>query len=88
MDDGGNILVKRISKSNVYVKQTLEETAVGSEVLKLPQGCLELDKPVKVRQINNGHHVIPYCQMMMRLFHHVFCQGCIIDHDQKHTVEK
>jgi hypothetical protein len=48
MDEGGNILIKRIAKSNVYVKQTLEESAVGSEVLKLPQGALEMDKPVKV----------------------------------------
>lgn len=51
MDDQGNILVKRVSKSNVYVKSTStgDETSIGNDVLKQPIGALELEKPVKVR---------------------------------------
>ncbi|XP_014289061.1 uncharacterized protein exp isoform X1 [Halyomorpha halys] len=50
MDDQGDILVKRVSKCNVYVKSTGagEETSIGSEVLKLPNCALEPDKPVKL----------------------------------------
>lgn len=48
MDDSGNILVKRIAKSNVYVKLTSEENAIASDILKLPNGCLESEKPVKL----------------------------------------
>lgn len=52
MDDAGNILVRRYSKSNVYVKSTAsspnEETAIGAEVLKAPNQCLEVDKVMKV----------------------------------------
>ncbi|XP_054268576.1 uncharacterized protein LOC128990281 isoform X2 [Macrosteles quadrilineatus] len=52
MDDQGNILVKRVSKCNVYVKSTAagpgEETSIGSDVLKLPNCALEPEKPVKL----------------------------------------
>lgn len=51
MDDQGNILVKRLSGKNVYVKSVSnagEETSIGADVLKLPNYCLENDKPVKV----------------------------------------
>ncbi|KAF6213309.1 hypothetical protein GE061_011027 [Apolygus lucorum] len=50
MDDQGNILVKRVSKCNVYVKSTStgEETSIGGDVLKLPNCALEPDKPVKL----------------------------------------
>jgi hypothetical protein len=50
MDDQGNILVKRVSKCNVYVKTTStgEETSIGADVLKLPNCALEPEKPVKV----------------------------------------
>lgn len=51
MDDQGNILVKRVSKCNVYVKNTStsgEETSVGADVLKLPNCALEPEKPVKL----------------------------------------
>lgn len=55
MDDAGNILVRRYSKSNVYVKSTAispnEETAIGSEVLKSPNQSLEHDKVMKVSEI-------------------------------------
>jgi hypothetical protein len=51
MDDQGNILVKRVSKCNVFVKSTSagEETSIGNDVLKLPNCALEMEKPVKVR---------------------------------------
>ncbi len=51
MDDQGNILVKRVSKSNVYVKSTSEgeENSIGGEILKSSNCALELEKPVKVR---------------------------------------
>ena len=48
MDDSGNILVKRIAKSNVYVKIASEENAISSDILKLPNGSLEPEKPVKL----------------------------------------
>lgn len=54
MDDQGNILVKRLSGKNVYVKSISnagEETSIGADVLKLPNYCLENDKPVKVNKI-------------------------------------
>jgi len=48
MDDSGNILVKRIAKEKVYVKQTSEENAIASDILKIPNGSLEAEKPVKL----------------------------------------
>ena len=63
MDDSGNILVKRIAKSPVFVKSTslvptqsgngAEEpiygyTSISNEVLKLPNGQLEAEKPFKL----------------------------------------
>jgi hypothetical protein len=55
MDDSGNILIKRIAKTNVYVKSTSangstspEETAISNEILKLANGGLESEKPVKL----------------------------------------
>ena len=33
MDDSGNILVKRLSRSNIYVKNTMEENAVRNFIL-------------------------------------------------------
>ncbi|RZF34634.1 hypothetical protein LSTR_LSTR012716 [Laodelphax striatellus] len=52
MDDQGNILVKRVSKCNVYVKSTAatasDETSIGGDVLKLPNCALEMEKPVKL----------------------------------------
>lgn len=50
MDDAGNILIKRVSKSNVYIKNTGQddENAIGNEILKLPGNALELEKPVKL----------------------------------------
>lgn len=52
MDDAGNILVRRYSKSSVYVKSTAatanEETAIGQDILKLPGYSLEQEKIFKV----------------------------------------
>ena len=48
MDDVGNILIKRVSKGGVRVKNTTEESAVSNDILKLPGGLLEMDKPFKV----------------------------------------
>jgi hypothetical protein len=53
MDDAGNILLRRYAKSNVYIKSTSsaanEETAIGADVLKAPNQCLEIEKVYKVR---------------------------------------
>jgi len=48
MDDSGNILIKRIAKANVFVKIPDSENAVSNEIVKIPNGSLELDKPVKL----------------------------------------
>lgn len=51
MDDNGNILARRYSKSNVFVKgtgSTNDETAIGSEILKSPSQCLEIEKVMKI----------------------------------------
>ncbi|XP_055603003.1 uncharacterized protein LOC129751492 [Uranotaenia lowii] len=52
MDDAGNILIRRYSKSNVYVKSTAsqpnEETAIGADILKLPGQAIEQEKIVKL----------------------------------------
>lgn len=54
MDDAGNILIRRYAKSNVYIKSTSgapgDETAIGADILKLPNQALESEKIVKVRQ--------------------------------------
>ena len=51
MDDSGNILIKRIAKTNVYVKLTSDnesDTAISNDILKLPGGALEPERPVSV----------------------------------------
>jgi len=59
MDETGNILIKRFSKatitkmgetvsSKVYVKNTIEENAVSNDIIKLPHGLLEPEKPFKL----------------------------------------
>lgn len=50
MDDQGNILVKRVSKSNVFIKSTSDgdENSIGNEILKFPGCALEPEKPGKV----------------------------------------
>ncbi|CAG0907569.1 unnamed protein product, partial [Darwinula stevensoni] len=48
MDPEGSILVKRSSKSNVYVKNTLEETSLSNDILKLPNAALPYETPEKL----------------------------------------
>lgn len=50
MDDAGNILIKRVSKCNVYIKNTGQddENAIGNEIMKLPGNALEPEKPMKL----------------------------------------
>lgn len=52
MDDNGNILARRYSKSNIYVKGSgslvNDETAIGTDVLKAPNQCLEIEKVMKI----------------------------------------
>jgi len=50
MDDVGNILIKRTAgtTTHVTVENTTEETAISNDILKLPGGHLEMDKPFKV----------------------------------------
>ncbi|XP_076306909.1 uncharacterized protein LOC143223196 isoform X2 [Tachypleus tridentatus] len=48
MDDGGNIMMKRVSKCNVYVKEfSNAETSISSDIIK-NNGQLELEKAVKL----------------------------------------
>ncbi|XP_069361523.1 uncharacterized protein exp isoform X2 [Maniola hyperantus] len=52
MDDAGNILIRRYSKSNVIVKSTAatsnDETAIGQDIVKLPGYALEQEKIFKL----------------------------------------
>ncbi|XP_048489468.1 uncharacterized protein LOC105391512 isoform X2 [Plutella xylostella] len=52
MDDAGNILIRRYSKSSVFVKSTAatnsEETAIGQDVMKMPGYALEQEKIFKL----------------------------------------
>lgn len=52
MDDAGNVLIRRYSRNNVYVKNTStspkDETSMSSDILKLPNQALELDKVGKL----------------------------------------
>lgn len=49
MDEQGNILIKRLCKSNVYVRATnQEDNAIGAEIVRNSQGALEHEKPGKV----------------------------------------
>ncbi|XP_015516432.1 uncharacterized protein LOC107221813 isoform X1 [Neodiprion lecontei] len=53
MDAQGNILIKRLCKSNVYVKCTnQEDNAIGPEILRNSQGALEHEKPGKIFDTN------------------------------------
>lgn len=51
MDDSGNILARRYSKSGIFVKTVgapAEENAVGNEILKCQNFNLELEKVMTV----------------------------------------
>lgn len=64
MDDAGNILLRRYAKSNVYIKSTSsasnEETAIGADVLKAPNQCLEIEKVYKVSVVRCVNFSINY----------------------------
>lgn len=68
MDDAGNILIKRISKASVFVKEITgpDDNSLSAEVLKLSNGGLESDKPVKVGK-RNTLAIAGYPLMSMRL---------------------
>ena len=44
MDEKGNIHIKRVSKTNIYIKNTADENSIGNDILKIPQGALEFGK--------------------------------------------
>lgn len=46
MDENGNILIKRLSRSNIFIRHTTldEESAISTELLKLPHGALPPNK--------------------------------------------
>lgn len=52
MDSAGNVLIRRYSRSNVYVKSTAtgikDETSMSADILKLPNQALESEKVVKL----------------------------------------
>ena len=48
MDDVGNILIKRVGAQGVTVENITEESAISNDILKLPGGNLEAEKPFKV----------------------------------------
>jgi len=48
MDDLGNILIKRLTKSPVYAVNTAEENSLDHEIIKLQNGLLEFEKPFKL----------------------------------------
>ncbi|OXU31002.1 hypothetical protein TSAR_010015 [Trichomalopsis sarcophagae] len=53
MDEQGNILIKRLCKSNVYVKtMNQEDNAIGPEIVRNSQGALEHEKPGKLFDMN------------------------------------
>jgi hypothetical protein len=50
MDDAGNILVKRVSKANIYIKDITgpDDNCISNDALKLSNSALEMDKAVKI----------------------------------------
>lgn len=62
MDDAGNIMVKRISKSNIYVKEVkTEENSISNDII-IAGGLLEIEKPVKVILTLEIMSICPYNQ--------------------------
>ncbi|XP_076260183.1 uncharacterized protein LOC143196405 isoform X1 [Rhynchophorus ferrugineus] len=53
MDESGNILIKRLSRSNIFIRKTTldDESAISNDILKLPHGALEANKPFKLFDI-------------------------------------
>lgn len=77
MDDAGNILIRRYAKSNVFVKSTTsgpnDETAIGTDILKLPNQALESEKIVKVR----SHMLLNTMRRRINEYVHGICRFSI-----------
>ena len=48
MDESGNILLKRLSSSQVFVKNNPDDSAVSNDAMKLQQGLVDIEKPLRV----------------------------------------
>ncbi|XP_018327886.1 uncharacterized protein LOC108738798 [Agrilus planipennis] len=57
MDESGNILIKRLSRGNVYVKDTTDggDNALGKDIVDLPGWSLEPVKPFKLFDMKKFH---------------------------------
>ena len=89
MDDSGNILIKRIAKANVFVKIPDGENAVSSEIVKLPTGSLDLDKPVKLFDMKKFQQNV--AKELKRAYpdrRKLECQVCIMYHCNKSCIVK
>jgi hypothetical protein len=51
LTENGDILIKRVGRSNVFVQNMLTESAVSNDVLKLRFGLLEQDRAMKLFDI-------------------------------------
>ncbi|KAK9754096.1 MH2 domain [Popillia japonica] len=70
MDEAGNILLKRVSKCNIYVKNlSLDENAIGNEILKLPHSKnLSLDENAIGNEILKLPHSALPSEKPLKLF--------------------
>lgn len=92
MDDAGNILIRRYSKANVYIKSTAsapnEETAIGNDIMKLPNQALEMEKIVKVSRLNlfciheNINKTINVQFRKLIMFPLVCCHVAVVRHEE------
>ena len=57
MDDLGNIMIKRLTKSPVYAVNTSEENSLDHEILKLQNGLLEFEKQKKNIKTDNTANI-------------------------------
>jgi len=48
MDESGNILIKRLSKSPVFLKTALEDSSLSTDILGIANGLIELEKPLRI----------------------------------------
>ena len=82
MDEKGNIHIKRVAKSNIYIKNTADENAIGNDILKLPQGALEFGKGYLVGLIeiycnkNKSKNLMKCC---------LFAYGAVVWHEKVPT---
>lgn len=71
MDDAGNVLIKRLSKCNIYIRTASHdsENAIGTEVLKLPGCALEPEKPFRVNSWIYNLSAVVICLNLAALRH-------------------